>query len=249
MKKQNKDSMHVFYRYSDSSNVKGSNPTRPPGFDKRKILLDFLKVFDGHAVHIIADNVNDESATWLKSLGFDVEVTSIGTGDGSCLYAVQKAISMCKPSDLVYLVEDDYVHLPGSPSIIEHGLSLADYVTLYDHPDKYKDGYNPYIKDNGEVSLVRQTPDGTHWKFTNSTTEPFGARVSALVRDLHLFNAILGDAKTLHAQQQSPDFVLWLNILQKCKLASCMPGYASHLHIPWVTVSPAIEEYIKKILN
>jgi hypothetical protein len=240
--------MHVFYRYSDSSNVANSNPTRPPGFDKKQIFINFLEIFKGHKIHVVADNVKPESAEWLRTLCDDVEVTSIGSGDGSWLYSVKKAIDTCSASDIVYLCEDDYIHLPGSPGVIEQGLKLADYVTLYDHPDKYKNGYNPFIQHEGEISLVRQTPDGTHWKFTNSTTGTHGARVAALIRDWKLFEDILGRAKEIHAQGHSPDFVLWVQILKNCKLASCMPGYASHLHIPWITVSPAIDQHIKKVL-
>lgn len=239
--------MHVFYRYSDASNIKTSNPIRPEGFDKRKILLDFLHVFNGHQIHIIADNVNTSSIEWLTTLGVDVEVTSLGSGDDSWVYSMKKAISSCRPEEFVYLVEDDYIHLPGSPEVLEWGLRLTDYATLYDHPDKYKNGFNPYIKDNGEVSLIRQTPDGTHWKFTNSTTETHGARVSALIRDIKMIEDILHDKQKIIEKHYSLDSIIWLNILQRTKIACCMPGYASHLHIPWVTVNPAIDKYIKNI--
>ena len=53
----------------------------------------------------------------------------------------------------VYFVEDDYLHHPRSYEILIEGLELgADYITLYDHPDKYFDGGNPLIEGDGEVT-------------------------------------------------------------------------------------------------
>jgi hypothetical protein len=241
--------MYIIYRFSDATNVAGSNPTRPANFCKRKLLKNFFKIFNGHEIHIIADKASPTSLEWLSQFP-SVEVTNLGSGDATFLYSLQKALSVCKPNDKAYFVEDDYIHLPGSPEYIESGLDIADYVTLYDHPDKYKNGYNPFIQHEGEVTLIRQTPDGMHWKYTNSTTETFAANISSLARDIDYFSEPLTHAKSLHAQGKSPDFILWCNLLQSgAKLVSSIPGYASHLHIPWVTVNPVLTRYLREVLE
>jgi hypothetical protein len=50
--------------------------------------------------------------------------------------------------EIIYFVENDYIHRPNSSKIIEEGVNLgATFISLYDNPDKYlspEDGGNPY---------------------------------------------------------------------------------------------------------
>ena len=52
-----------------------------------------------------------------------------------------------KCKDLIYFVEDDFLHKDNCREILLEGLRLgAEYASLYDHPDKYLDpskGGNP----------------------------------------------------------------------------------------------------------
>jgi hypothetical protein len=70
----------------------------------------------------------------------------------------------------VYLLEDDYIHCPESKRILLEGLWIADYVTLYDHPDKYlleKSGGNPFNDKNLQKTRVYMTKS-THWQETTT---------------------------------------------------------------------------------
>jgi hypothetical protein len=81
----------------------------------------------------------------------------------------------------------------------------------------------------GEVTLVRRTKS-VHWKYTNSTTLTFATRYEVLRQDLDILNKHCGDGK-------SHDFQLFCELLQQRgrSLVSPMPGYSTHLHIPWIT--------------
>ena len=90
---------------------------------------------------------------------------------------------------MVYLLEDDFLHLPYSDRYLQEAITRAPlYVTLYDHPDKYinaKDGGNPQIEQQGEVTRLIKT-DSVHWKLTNSTVMSFACRVERLIEDYDL---------------------------------------------------------------
>jgi hypothetical protein len=139
--------------------------------------------------------------------------------------------------DYVYFVENDYIHRPNSMSALMEGLKIADYVTLYDHPDKYVDGINPQIKDGGERSKVFLTKS-SHWKITNSTTMTFASKVSTLQRDRFVFKIFsVGIIKTKISllkkfqRKGTPNDYRIFSILIKLKsrkLISPIPGFSTH---------------------
>lgn len=222
---------HVYYRVSDFNNG-NVEKDRPVGFCKRLNFENFLKVFNGAQIHVIADRVSEEMAGWLKERCRDVEFTNFGNGGDSYCWAIQRAIKKLKHTDIVYLCEDDYLHRDGSMKIIEEGLEVAEYITLYDHPDKYiSNGPNPFVVYEGELALVRRTKT-CHWKFTNSTTLTFAARVGTLVYDQGFHEKWCAKAKSL-------DFNLFVDLrtTQGRTLASSIPGYSTHLQPPWVDQS------------
>lgn len=131
-----------------------------------------------------------------------------------------------KSDDIVYMVEDDYMHYSGSDILFEEGLQHADYVTLYDHPDKYSQFIhpNPELTDVGENTVVFLTKS-SHWKYTNSTTGTFAFIHQTLVEDYDIWmdqviNNIWGY-----------DYQGFINIRKNNrKVASCIPGRSSHMH-------------------
>ena len=72
--------------------------------------------------------------------------------------------------------------------ILLEGLDIGDYVSLYDHPDKYVNSNeirnncqgNPKIIDNSEQTRVYLS-DSAHWKLTNILT--FASNIRILKED------------------------------------------------------------------
>jgi hypothetical protein len=92
---------------------------------------------------------------------------------------VESIIRDRSEDDSVYLLEDDYIHKPGSSLALSEGLLLADYVTLYDHPDKYRlaaESGNRFNHQKLHPTILYASPT-SHWRETNSTTMTFACRV------------------------------------------------------------------------
>jgi len=235
--------MHVYYRFCEEK--PGAKP-RPEGFCKRKCLENFLECFPTSNVNLVADGVTDETFAWLSGKVQKVERTELKNGGKVFTHVLRRIMKELKPEDLVYLVEDDYIHLTGSEEVLKEGLQIGDYATLYDCPDKYIDhvaqsqfdGTQVMIQGGGEMSRVRQTtPSFTHWKETSSTTLTFATRAGNLTKDyITMFKWSF----------QSGDFNMFHDLIHKNgrRLVSSIPGLATHCHLPWITRNRKIFEIL-----
>ena len=66
----------------------------------------------GKSLHVTADNCTD-TLDALKSVDLSFEVTANGNA-GTCRYIFGKVVNRYAPEDFLYLLEDDYLHLPGN---------------------------------------------------------------------------------------------------------------------------------------
>lgn len=204
--------MKIYYRISDNSYAK----EKIPGTTKEVCLDNLISVFGKKRLKIIADRCEPDTLEMLNQKCDDVVITSYGNA-GSFLHAVDLAIEECDDYELVYFCEDDYLHLEKAPDVLAEGLKVADYVTLYDHPDKYSPMYN-----GGEVSKVVRTKL-THWRYTISTCMTFGTTVSKLKEDYEIWKEF--------TSAQHPHDHSAFSKLKKDKnrsLAVCIPGTACH---------------------
>lgn len=217
--------MKIYYRFSfrimpDHTGKPRNAPERPAWFDKWRCLENFITVFNGHDITLIADGVDD--ATWDKlntvHPTLDLRRTTFGSNAGSFLYSLDEALTL--PQDTtVYFVEDDYIHHEGADIILEQGVSISPYVSLYDHPDKYWGS-------NAPCKVV--ITDDCHWRTTGSTTMTFASQVTHLKQDRALFQQWCGgDDKWTH------DFQLFTELSNTRGLITPIPGYATHMDT-WV---------------
>lgn len=174
--------LHTLYRISDGGNKKN----KLAHADKLCCLKNYINVFGKEELTVFADNCTAETIAALKELQVTV-INLNGLGNAqSFLSVLDYAIKNFSDEDNIYFLEDDYLHLSGAKEILLEGLQIADYVTLYDSPDKYvsfdKGGPNHYVIDNGEFSKVLLTKN-SHWKITGSTTMTFASKVKNLKDD------------------------------------------------------------------
>jgi hypothetical protein len=239
--------MRCFLRFSDETN-RGRPKPRPEGFSKRKCFENFLAVFGPRELHVVADCVKSDTEEWLNSLGVTVHTTKFGNGGDSFIHAIDLALrTAASDGEAVYLVEDDYLHLPGAPELLEEGLEFGDYATLYDHPDKYMDGpgANRLIRGRSEVTRLYRSAS-THWKITNSTTLTFATRVRCLRADYATYVKFCGEGR-------SKDFAMWTALRKRRpfgsgrRLVSAVPGSSTHVHLPWISPNPDIYALVERL--
>ena len=210
---------HLFYRISDGSYAKD----KPNYISKKTCLKNCYRVFRNTEIHLIADNVLDETWSWIdiQFPHIKKERTLFGNGAASFNHALTIALKL-PLNDIIYFVEDDYLHRENSLSVLKEGIMLgADYVTLYDHPDKYLDTDNPFVDKDGEVTKVFLTKS-CHWKMTSSTTMTFASTVRTLKQDEKILRS-----RTIN--HHPDDFNMFADLSDLGRsLVSPIPGFSTH---------------------
>lgn len=219
--------MQVIYRISDSG-----YPKEKPDYVNNKNCFDnALKVFDKANWLVIADGVNEDTKLYIESKVDNVNHVNVGHGAGTFNLALDFALTL-DDYEIVYFIENDYLHKKDSQLVLESGFDLAfDYVTLYDHPDKYMnpvEGGNVFCLGRSEETRVF-LGEYCHWKLTNSTTMTFSSRVKTLKQD--------EDVLRKWTNETHPhDFNMFIELKQRGRrLASSIPGYSTHGETPWLT--------------
>jgi hypothetical protein len=222
--------MKIIYRISDA----GYNKVKPKYINNRNCLWNAVNIFQGVDFEdwtVIADNVSEETDVIIQSYipKERIDYVSVGHGAGTFNLALNKALTF-DDNEIVYFIENDYLHLPGSKRIIEEGLDEigADFVSLYDHPDKYIDGANPYVQGGGEMTRVMLSTS-SHWKVTNSTTMTFASKVKTLRKTENILRE--------YTQGSYPrDFDMFVHLYNSAHyLVTPIPGYSTHGETAWLT--------------
>lgn len=221
--------MKIIYRISDA----GYNKIKPDYISNEKCLSNFVSVFGWNDLHIIADNISDETNSMILKYVPQacIEYASVGNGAGTFNLALDLAL-MYEEDEIVYFLENDYLHTPDAKKILIEGFDIgASFVSLYDHPDKYlspQEGGNPYCEGGAEDTRVYLT-SSSHWKITNSTTMTFASKVSTL----RLNEKIL---REFTSGSHPHDFQMFLKLRENNQLLiTPIPGKATHGETAWLS--------------
>ena len=214
----------IVYRISDT----GYNKVKPSYINNENCLKNAVAQFplNNHDWIVIADNVSENTYEMIKKYIPETKIQKVSIGHGAGTFRIAYYDIALKEKDenaIVYFLENDYLHKNDSSKILREGFSLceAEYITLYDHPDKY--GYespNPFVR-GGEKTRVFLS-ESVHWKITDSTTMTFAAQVKTLRRDRDIFDRW---TQTKHPY----DFQIFIDLARnKRLLISPLPGYSTH---------------------
>jgi len=214
--------IQVFLRqcfYSPNSAL--SNRERPEWFDKLKIFENLKRTINPEIanLNIIYDEHFGSISETFLSKEENVQIINCGNEAGSFLKTLEIVENSGFNDDtVIYFLEDDYLHQENWCEVLLEAFSLPiQYVSLYDHLDKYMHYHDL-------TSKIFYT-NSTHWRTVPSTCNTYAAKFDQLKEDMHVhkhFSAASPDGISMdHAK-----FVYLGNMGRT--LVTPLPGYSTH---------------------
>lgn len=235
--------MTIIYRISSN----GYNKKKLPNIYNTNCLLNAWSVLKDTKWHIISDNLKEERGAELliKQLEShsNVTVDYVNKGSGAQTFNTALDYALTLPDDeIIYFVENDYLHLEGSTEIIEDAFYLgADYCTLYLHPDKFIPpslGGNPEVDSDGGYTTKLYKGKKSLFFLVNSTTMTFAAKVGTLREDEEILRRFTSGT-------YPRDYDMFLALREKGRvLISSIPGVCTHGEERWQSPLTNWEEIV-----
>jgi hypothetical protein len=217
--------IRIFQRHC---NYRGypENKGRPGWFDRERIFDSLMESLDERveytAIHDSGRGVIEDHFLNNKNV---TKVSMFGGSDSKSLLNMFNYISEQNytDDDIIYLVEDDYLHKPGWMDVMLEGFDYigADYYTLYDHPDKY---YLPMYENLQSKLIITKS---VHWRTTPSTCNTYAAKWKTFKKHWDNHHIYWCKPENTHDGYDHTKFLkLWED---GSNLVSCIPGYATHV--------------------
>jgi hypothetical protein len=213
--------IEVFLRHCYYSKIQEApGKQRPEWWNKEKVFQNFKNTLNPETTNytIVYDkHYGERKDTFLKDEQNVYEI-DCGKESQSFIHTLNYVLSQdLDDATIVYFLEDDYVHRPVWDKILIDGFSLpVDYVTLYDHGDKYQEMYKDFM------TKVLHTKF-SHWMPVPSTTNTFAAKFKTLKEDKNTH------IKYSLSYEPTYDHGKFLELHSNRRtLISCIPGYSTH---------------------
>jgi hypothetical protein len=213
--------IYVYLRHCYYSKIQESpGKQRPFWWDKEKVFENFKSTLNSDTTNYSI--VYDEYYGKIKDTFLSTETNAHIINEGGEAKSFLKTLQYIQtqnhsPEDIIYFLEDDYVHRPNWDKILLEAFTLpVSYVTLYDHNDKYGEYYSEFR------TKVFHT-ESSHWMATPSTTNTFATKYSTLLEDIKIHT------KYSTGVEPSADHYKFLELSQNGRvLISSLPGYSTH---------------------
>lgn len=208
--------LHIFYRHY---NIQGTdNRNRPSWFDYEKCydnLLSTVNFSKNVKINIVYDGKEDN---WIKNKKFNKLHKIEAKEDMKSFWETVKlshSDNSIEEDDLIYFLENDYMHVNGwVEKIFElfQTYNGLDYVSLYDHNDKY------FLPMYDSLTSKIFTSPSHHWRTTPSTCGSFITTKQRLNEDFDILSTMRGDHNKW----------LWLNENRSRFVFTPVPGLSTH---------------------
>jgi hypothetical protein len=223
--------------YSNASRGK----QRPAGFNREKLFLNLINSLPiDTPVTVFLDKKQDEvhfTETIKPYKKYEIFSKECGSEASSFVqllnYIVEQNYS---PNDIIVILEDDYKVIPGWHLLVEEGLNFGDYVSLYDHPDKYS---NLYANLHSVIFKGRLS----HWRTTPSTTNSYAMKVKTLMENFE-FHLIYSQGQVTRDHEKF--LALWR---AGKKLVTCIPSAWSHEEIGMQSLENTTEKITEPVMT
>lgn len=213
--------IEVFVRHcSHSPNSNIPNRYRPEWFDKTKVYRNLINTANHELCNI--NVIYDEHFGPYTGQEKSVVKINCGTEAKSFLATLDIILSRNLPDDtIIYLLEDDYLHKPGWCEILMGTFEMIgnhfNYITLYDHLDKYLSNYS------GLQSQIFKS-GFCHWRTTPSTCNTYACKLSQLKADIDIHRYYSENAY----EGVSRDHEKFIDLGNRGRvLISSIPGYST----------------------
>jgi len=208
--------IHIYYRHASNNNL---NHSRPLWFSYEKCFQNLLKTVEGYeniSLTLALDGNIDDDFT----KNYQDKFTLFSTNHKSSLLSYRDLLSYVKDqkmenNDLIYFLENDYLHVDHwVDKIIElySTFSNLDYISLYDHNDKY------FLPMYDELVSKIITTETHHWRTTPSTCGSFIINRKIFEEDYDIWSTTIGDHNTF----------LYLNEHKNRFVFTPIPGLSTH---------------------
>ncbi|MCX6990840.1 MAG: hypothetical protein NTX49_07260 [Chlamydiae bacterium] len=233
--KDHKAPIEIFVRHCHFSDV-SAHKKRPKGFSREKCHKNFLSSIEGQPgvnVTFFLDTFYpmEKRHFILDQDLYPVVQMSEGREGGSFCFMLEYVLSRkFSPDTIIYFLEDDYLHRNGWVDVLREGIDLLgiDYVTLYDHRDKY------FLESYKGLKLELFLSKSAHFRTTPSTTNTYAMKFATLQRDKEIHFAFSRGKKI------TEDHAKFLNLSAKgARLISPIPGWSCHMEPEYM--SPCID--------
>ena len=219
--------IEIFFRQCYYSKLQElSDRSRPEWFNKIKVFENFKNTIDTSLVNytIVYDEFYGSIGRTHLASEKNVEVINCGSECDSFLRTLEIIQSRNFDDDqIIYFLEDDYLHLPGWCDMILEGFTLnPSYITLYDFD---------FFIEKGYLSEIFIT-DNSHWRAVPATTNTFACKYKTLIEDLSIHQKYsssdaIKEQDGFHFSKDYEKF--WeLGNEHKKYIISPMPGWSTH---------------------